>query len=132
MPMSMFMSVPVSPSTAPVSFAPSAAPVADVSGVSSTSPTNATAVVGVMEVATSALLSDGGSVSVSGSPGSTAFVVMASAGGIVLAALAIRRSRKKSAYEDLKKDVSTVEDDEHSFGGVERSLPCSSASKMAV
>ena len=97
MSMSMYMNVPIIPTTTPVipTTAPvspvlvSAAPVHSDSPSVSSAPTKApNTTIGVMEVATSALLSDGGSVSVSGSPGSTAFVVMASAGGIALAALA--------------------------------------------
>ena len=152
MSMSMPMGLPVIPTAAPiplvapVSSAPvSSAPVvlapavlapSTSNSVPSTAPSSTTTME-TMEVTTSALLSDGSRVSLSGKTGSTAFVVMASAGGIVLlAALAIRRSGQKNVLEevDAPKDDSTVNDEEHSFVGVDGSLVvvADGTSKIAV
>jgi hypothetical protein len=120
MSMSMSMTDPLVPTTAaPSTAVPTSAPtIANVTVESdgpSIAPSTAASLIPLTDDSVeSVLASDARRESVSGSPASTAVVAMASAGGIILAALAIRRSRTIGDLEDLdtKKDGSTVDDDE--------------------
>jgi hypothetical protein len=121
MSMSMSMADPFIPTTAaPSTAVPTSAPTianvtVEASDGPSIAPSTAASLIPLTDDSVeSVLASDARREAVSGSPASTAVVAMASAAGIILAALAIRRSRTIEDLEalDTKKDGSTVDDDE--------------------